>query len=171
MVNQKTGVVNAILALFPNYEIGGEVILKSILTKAHKDELKTVLCTAFKAGEISMSDEAAVKYLQGDEDALRGYVGGLLDNWVRKHPGFNNNFPETAGIYAAKNPGSRAGSKDDQIVQMRALKKLHVGNTEVLAEIDAAIAARIALIKPVKTVEIDASLLPESLRQFAPNAE
>ena len=159
MVNQKVGVKNVVLSFFPDYELGGETILASLLTTDIKKQMKSAIAQGFKAGEISMSEAAQVKYLSNDE-ALIKYVGGLLDNWVRKDPEFNN-----GASYVAKNPGSRAGGGDDQVRAMRALKKT-TNDTAVLAEIDKAIAERLAEIKPTQTIEINVDALPEHLRHL-----
>lgn len=166
MVSQKQAVTNAILSVFPKYELGGEVILSTLLNSDTKKKLRAILVSGFKAGEISMSEDAIKKYITSKDDkALDKYVSGLLDNWVRKNPEFNN-----GGKYITKNPGSRAGSGDEQVRAMRNLKKT-TNDPEVLAEIDAAITERLAEIKPTQTVEIDVEALPEHLRRFVVTTE
>jgi hypothetical protein len=166
MVNQKVGVTNAVLSLFPDYELNGEVILASLLTSEHKKQLRAILVEGFKAGEIAMTEKAQAKYLAtGQETALNKYVSGLLDNWIRKNPEFNNKLK-----YITKNPGSRAGSGDDQVRAMRNLKKT-TNDQSVIAEIDEAIAERLAEIKPTQTVEINVEALPEHLRKFVTTEE
>ena len=162
MISQKQAVKNAVLSIFPNYELGGETVLSSLLNSDNKKEIKQMVFEAFKAGEVSFSAEAQAKY--GSDDAkLLKYVGGMVDNWVRKDPEFNNGQK-----YITKNPGSRAGSSDDQIKALRALKKTTT-DTTVLAEIDEAISTRLAEIKPTKTVEINVEALPEHLKHLAPS--
>lgn len=164
--SQKQAIFNAVAVLFPKYELKGEVCLKDVMTTEQKKEFRTIIFNGFKAGEINMSEEASAKYLNGDDSALQKYVTGLVDNWVRKTPEFNNMFPESGGVYRAKNPGSRAGSGDEQIRALRALKKT-VTDSTVLAEIEDSIKSRLAEIKPAQTVEINVDALPEHLRHLA----
>jgi len=159
-ISQKQAVTNAVLSTFPDYELNGEVTLSSILTSDTKSELRTILVEGFEAGEIVMSEQAQVKYI-GNPVGMAKYVSGLLDNWVRKNPEFNS-----GSKYITKNPGSRAGSGDDQVRAMRALKKTTT-DVAVLAEIDKEIASRLAIIKPASApVVIDVDQLPESLKHL-----
>ena len=162
MISQKQAVTNAVMSVFPNYELGGETTLSSMLTKESKDEIKSLVFEGFKAGEVSFSADAQSKY-GSDDAALLKYVGGMVDNWVRKNPEFNN-----GSKYVTKNPGSRAGSQDDQIKALRGLKKT-TSDPTALAEIDAAIATRLAEIKPATKIEIDTEALPEHLRHLVPS--
>jgi len=157
--SQKQAVTNAVLSLFPDYELNGEVKLSSLLNTDIKNQLKSILSEGFEAGEIAMSEQAKAKYIGNPTDMTK-YCGGLLDNWVRKNKEFNN-----GEAYVTKNPGSRAGSGDEQIRAMRALKKT-TNDTTQLAAIDAEIAKRLAEIKPVQAVEINVEALPESLRHL-----
>lgn len=158
MVNQKTAVTNAVLATFPDYELGGEVVLSELLNSDIKKQLRAVLFEGFRAGEISMSEEATAK--AASDTYLTKYVSGLLDNWIRKNPEFNS-----GGKYITKNPGSRAGSGDESVREMRKLLKT-VTDEETRAAIQVAIDERIAEIKPESVVTINAEALPEHLRQF-----
>lgn len=157
--SQKEAVTNAVLSLFPEYELGGETILASIITSDHKSQLKAILAAGFEAGEIAMTEQAKAKYI-GDEKAMLKYCGGLLDNWIRKNPEFNNGQK-----YVTKNPGSRAGSGDEQVRELRKLLKTVTG-TEHEAQVKAALDARLAEIKPKSVVTINVDALPESLRHL-----
>lgn len=159
MVSQKQAVTNAVLSIFPDYELGGETTLSSILTPDSKKEIRSLVFEAFKAGEVSFSEDAQSKYGQ-DDQALMKYVGGMVDNWIRKNKDFNN-----GQAYVTKNPGSRAGSQDDQIKALRGLKKT-TNDPQALAEIEEAIQTRLAEIKPTKTVEINVDALPEHLKHL-----
>ena len=140
MLNQKEGVTNAVKSLFPDYKLGGEIVLSSILTADKKKELRSILFAGFRAGEIEMQEKSKAKY--AEDTAMNKYVSGLLDNWIRKNPDFN-----AGAKYVTKNPGSRKGSGDEQIREMRKLKKT-TNDVGVLATIDEAIEARLAEIKP-----------------------
>ena len=160
MVNQKTAVTNAVLSLFPNYEMGGEVKLSTQLNKESKDEIKSIVFAGFQANEISMSAEATAKY-SGDEAGLKKYSNGLVDNWLRKNPDFN-----AGEKYEIKNKGSRAGSGDETVRALRALKKTTT-DSEVLTEIETALQARLAEIRPAKAaVQINVEALPEHLKHL-----
>lgn len=160
MVNQKTAVTNAVLSLFPDYAMGGEVKLSMLLTKESKDNIKSIVFAGFQANEISMSDAAVLKY-SGNEAGLKKYSNGLVDNWLRKNPDFN-----AGEKYEIKNKGSRAGSGDETVRALRALKKTTT-DSEVLAEIETALQARLAEIKPAaKAVEINVEALPEHLKHL-----
>ena len=160
MLSQKQAVTNAVLAVLPDYQLGGEVVLKDIMSKSNKQEITSIVTQGFIVGEVSLSNEAKAKYLH-DESALASYTSSMVDNWVRRNPDFNN-----GRAYAPKNPGSRAGQGDDQIKALRALKK-QMDDPATIAEIDEAIQQRLAEIKPKFTVTIDIEALPENLRHLA----
>ena len=159
MVNQKQAVTNAVLAVKPDYQLNGEVILADVLNSDDKKQARAILFEGFKAGEIAMTEQAKVKYLH-DDTALSKYVSGLLDNWIRKNTEFNN-----GQAYVTKNPGSRAGSGDEQVREMRKLLKV-TSDEQARALIQQAITERLAAIKPESTVTINADALPEHLRHL-----
>ena len=92
---------------------------------------------------------------------MKKYVSGLVNNWVRKNKEFN-----CGNTYAAKNPGSRAGSTDPQMKALKTLlSQLGEDDATAIAEVKSAIEARKAEIKPataVKPINVDA--LPEHLK-------
>jgi hypothetical protein len=157
MVNQKQAVKSAVMSLFPDYQLGGEVILADILTSEHKSKIKQMIVTGFLEGKIEMSTEGQAKYFHNPTE-LGKYVVGLINNWVRKDPEFNNGIG-----YVSKNPGSRSGTGDDQLKALRALLKI-TASPEDRKTIEQAIEQRVEEIKP--KVEIDFSALPESLRHL-----
>ena len=157
MVNQKQAVKSAVMSLFPDYQLGGEVILADILTSEHKSKIKQMIVTGFLEGKIEMSAEGQAKYFNNPTE-LGKYVVGLINNWVRKDPEFNNGIG-----YVSKNPGSRSGTGDDQLKALRALLKITT-NPQDRKTIEQAIEQRVEEIKP--KVEIDFSALPESLRHL-----
>jgi hypothetical protein len=162
-MNQRTAVCNALIAVLADrgveYELGGETPIKSVLSKKDLETVNALIFAGFRKGEIEMSADAKSKY--SDDKKMETYVSSLINNWVRKAPEFNND-----SVYAAKNPGSRKGSGDEQVKTMKALlgQTTDAGHRQLIqAEID----KRIAEIKPTASVEIDASKLPESLRHLA----
>lgn len=157
-MNQRKATVSTILAVLEeagiNYELGGTTPVSEVLEDKHKSDVRNALFTMFRAGEVEMSDEAKIKYR--DDSALKSYISGLVNNWIRKAPEFNN-----GGKYVPKNPGSRAGSGDEQIKEMKKLLNA-TQDPKAKAQIQEAIEARQAELKP--TVEVDYSKLPEELK-------
>jgi hypothetical protein len=126
-------------------------------TKEQRSSVNQILFEGFRSGTIECSREY-------DDAELKAYVSGLQSNWLRKDTRLNGGVK-----YQAKNPGSRAGSQDAQIVAMRSLLKVYESDAAKTAEIQAHIAKRLAEIKPTKTVTIDVEALPEELRHLASN--
>lgn len=162
MLNQKTAVCNALIAVLADrgvkYEINGSTPIKEVLTDKDLATVRAFIFAGFRNGEIAMDSESAAKYT--DDSAMKTYVSGLVNNWVRKEKTFN-----AGKTYAAKNPGSRKGSSDEKIKQMKLLLG-QTTNPEHRALIQAEIDSRIAEIKPTVSVEIDASKLPASLQHL-----
>jgi hypothetical protein len=124
-------------------------------TKEERGVVNNILFESFKEGKINYDGE-----LPSDTD-LKSYVSGLQSNWLRKDTRLNGGVK-----YVAKNPGSRAGSADPQIVAMRRLLS-KVETKEDRANIQAHIDRRLAEVKPTKVVSIDINSLPEELRHLA----
>lgn len=148
MMNQKTATYNAIKGVIDFTD--GETVT---LSKDQKAEVKSILVEQFNNGEIE---------LKSTQDDMGKYVNGLINNWLRKDKRLNGGV-----TYTAKNPGSRAGQSDPQVKNLRLLKKT-VTDPEALADIDAAISARLAEIKPEKKVSIDATAIPEEFKHLIP---
>lgn len=158
MVSQKDAVTHVVMSVFPNYQLGGEVVLSDIMTTEQKNTIKEKLVAGFRSGQIQMSAEASDKYAYDSE--LKKYVSGLLDNWIRKNPQFNN-----GQTYSTKNPGSRSGSGDAQIKALKALLKT-VTDSETKNQVQQAIDARLTEIKPESKVEINVDALPDHLKHL-----
>ena len=150
MMNQKTATYNAIASVI-DFEDGDVVKLD----KDQKAEVKAILVEQFNNKEIE---------LKRDQDDMGKYVNGLINNWLRKDKRLNGNVE-----YKAKNPGSRAGQGDAQIKNLRLLLKTDI-DEEAKAEVQAAITARLAEIKPKNTPVIDATAIPEEFRHLVPTA-
>lgn len=159
-MNQRDAVVTTILAVLQErgyeYELNGPTAIADVLTDSDKKSVRDAIFTMFRAGHIDMTADAKEKY--ADDKALKGYVSGLVNNWIRKAPEFNS-----GNTYQAKNPGSRQGSSDAQVQEMKKLLKL-TSDPHTKATIQAEIDARVAELKP--KVEVDISKLPESLRSL-----
>ena len=163
MESQKNAVCNAILCVLAergvNYELNGETILKDVFNKADQEKVRMIITEGLEAEEITFSDDAKAKYI-GNEAGMKPYVNGLIKNWVKKNPDFNNGEK-----YEPENKGSRVGQGDEQVRALRSLLKT-TNDPEVQAEIQEALDARIAEIKPAQTVTINVDALPEHLRHL-----
>lgn len=159
-MNQRQATVSTILAVLEergvSYELNGETPISEVLTDKDRALVRDTLFAMFRAGQVEMAEESKAKY--SDDKDLKNYVSGLVNNWIRKAPEFNNNSK-----YVAKNPGSRQGSSDEMIKEMRKLLSQTQDPTKRQL-IQNAIAQRQEEIKP-KT-EIDVSKLPAHLRDL-----
>jgi len=147
-MNQKTATYEAIKSVI-DFEDNTVVTL----TKDQKAEVKAILVEQFENNEIELKSE---------QEDLGKYVNGLINNWLRKDKRLNGNIE-----YKAKNPGSRAGQGDAQIKNLRLLLKTDIDET-AKAEVQAAIEARLAEIKPEKKIEVDPTAIPEHLKHLVP---
>jgi hypothetical protein len=159
MKNQRQATVETIISVYEEhtgkeYELNGEVIMNDVFTKEMKQEAREYLVDNFQAGNIQYRPEFQCKV--DDNSEINKYVNGLINNWLRKAKELNG-----GEAYEPKNPGSRAGSGDPQI---RELKKLltKVKGTAHETKVQAAIESRLEEIKP--KVEIDTDLIPEDLQ-------
>jgi hypothetical protein len=126
-------------------------------TKEERGQVNNILFEGFQQGTIAYDGEIP------SESDLKAYVSGLQSNWLRKDKRLNGNV-----TYVAKNPGSRAGSTDSQVKAMRLLLSSGRVTDEVeRTKIQSMIQARLASIKPTKTVEINVADLPEELKHLA----
>lgn len=133
-------------------KVVGEINGKVELTESQGAAVREHVVQAFLTGQTQHKSNPP-------EAELRKYVPGLINNWLRKDKRLNGGEK-----YQAKNPGSRTGSSDESLKAMKAL--LSVAPTdEARAEIEAAIEARKAELKP--KVEINVDALPAHLRSYA----
>ncbi len=151
VMNQKEAVFSALCAVMSCKSFEG----KCEPTPEQHKQVNNILFTSFQEGKISFDGELP------EDKKLKSYVSGLTSNWLRKDGRLNGGVK-----YQPTNPGSRAGSTDPQVKAMRALLST-VTNPKDKLEIQGHIDARIAQIKPSKSVEIDVSALPEALRHMA----
>lgn len=161
MKSQREATVNAILSVLEergiSYELDGSTNVSDVLNADDKKKVQTILSTGFNKGEIQLSSEAASKYV-GNTAEMNKYVSGLINNWTRKFPAFNG-----GSKYEAKNPGSRAGTGDEQVKEMRKLLKVTT-DAEAKTVIQSAIDSRLEQLKPETKISINIEALPESLR-------
>lgn len=148
-MTQGEAVYNAVVEI-----LGGEKPTGRVeLTDTQLAQVEERVFMAFKNGETVHSKNP-------DDAALKKYVPGLVNNWLRKDLRLNGGTP-----YTAKNPGSRSGGGDEAVKAMKTLLSMTTdpeARTAIQLEID----KRIAELKP--KVEIDIEKLPESLRHLLP---
>ena len=146
------------------YERGGEIKVSDVLTADDKTNIRSILFTMFRAGEVEHKESFQEKVDSDSE--LKKYVSGLLNNWVRKDKDFNG-----GEIYKPKAPGSRAGSQDPEIKEMRKLLKV-TADENAKVTIQAAIDKKLAEIKTkTNNITIDVNSIPEALRHLLPTAQ
>lgn len=156
MLSQKAAVYNAVQSIH-SFDDNQEVTL----TKDERAQVVTIVCAAFDAHEVALSDAARAKF--DTPEKLRSYTSGMVNNWLRKDTRMNGGTK-----YVTKNPGSRAGSADALIKNLKLLKST-ISDPDKLTQIEAAIEARQAEIKveKAKDVEIDFSAIsPELLEKL-----
>ena len=162
-MNQRQGTVNTILSVLQDngidYELNGPTAVKEVLTDSMKQQVRDILFTSFRNGDIEYKSSFQSKV--DDDSELKKYISGLVNNWIRKAKEFNSG--ET---YKAKNPGSRAGSTDPEVKEMRKLLSVTT-DPEARTLIQEAINSKIAELKAEKNqVSIDVSNLPEHLKHL-----
>jgi len=154
MLNQKNAVFAAICSVTDQESFDSAVEL----TKEDRASVIEIVAEGFANGEVELKDESRAKY---DTDAkLKTYTNSLVSNWVRKDKRLNGGVQ-----HAIKNPGSRAGSGDSVIRELKKLRSTFTEQDQIDA-VDTEIEKRMATIKAekAKDVEIDMSLIPEDLR-------
>jgi len=141
--------------------------VRDVVNTEIRKEIADRVVNLFKSGGVEFKGTDANQAKLSDEKLLRNYVTGLITNWFNKDPQLNG-----GSKYQAKNPGSRAGSSDAQLKEMRLLKK-HletIGNTEGIARVEEAIQARIAELRTEKAPtlpEVSTDNLPDFLKDLA----
>ncbi len=161
-MKQSEAVYNATHKVFAEngiqFEDGDNV--KDVITTELRKQVIGIVTAGIESGDVDFSDSAKAKY--DSTEKISGYVAGMVSNWFRKDPKLNGG--ET---YQPKNPGSRAGSQDDQVKALRALLKSGTLDEDGTAMAETALEQRLSEIKAAKTkVEIDVDALPESLRHL-----
>lgn len=156
--NQKNGVFAAIEAVLS--ENGKAIDGKVELTRDERHAVVEMVTTGLFTGEIEMKEEARAKY--DTEEKMRGYARGLVNNWLRKDDRLNGGVD-----YVPKNPGSRAGSGDAVIRELKKLRSTLTDPSEIQA-VEAEIEKRIQALQAekAKSVEINETLIPDELKHL-----
>lgn len=149
-MNQKEATFQAIVNVTGHDENGECGPL--VITKEQRAQVNMILFEGIRNGSIEMDTEKT------DAD-LKQYVSGLISNWIRKDVRLNGGVK-----YAAKSPGSRAGSTDPQLKALRVLiSKPGLTDTEK-AEIQVYIDTRLSELSASKMkATVDFSALPTEL--------
>lgn len=158
MLNQKESVFSAVEVVLN--EAGRQVDGAVTLSKEERSQVVSMVTESITSGETEFSDAAKAKY--DTPEKVRSYVVGLVNNWLRKDKRLNGGVK-----YQAKNPGSRAGSTDPVIKELRKLLSTLTEEDQkaaVQAEIDARLAEIQATKQAAKKEEINLDHIPEHLR-------
>ena len=127
------------------------------LTKELRSQVCNMVVSAIEAGECDFSESAHAKYPTTDDKAK--YVRGLLWNWFRKDERLNGGVK-----YQPKNPGSRIGSQDEEVKNLRLLIKSGQLSDAQIAKAQARVDQKIAAIKAERNkTEIDFDAIPSDL--------
>lgn len=153
-LSQKAAVYNAITSVLKEHGVAFEdgMNIQGIMTRDLRGQVNAILVEGFKSGSIELDREY-------DDSELKAYVSGLQSNWIRKDKRFNGGTQ-----YVAKNPGSRAGSSDPMLKNLRALRSTLTSESDI-AEVDAHIEKRLSEINATKVKStVDYSALPAELQ-------
>lgn len=128
-------------------------------TKEQRAQIIDIVAEGLHNGSVDFSDEAKAKY--DTFDKVRGYTSGMVSNWLRKDTRLNGG--ET---YKPKNPGSRTGSQDEEVKNLKLLLKSGQLDSEGEKIVQARLDERIKEIKAAKAqVDINFEALDPALLQ------
>jgi hypothetical protein len=147
-MTQGEAVFQAVMA-----QIDGDIVGRVELNKAQLEAVHEAVFLMFKTGETTHKSNP-------DDAALKKYIPGLVNNWLRKDKRLNGGVK-----YETKNPGSRSGSGDESVKAMRTLLAM-TSDPAAKQAIQVEIDKRVAELKPKLEINIDA--LPEALRALVP---
>jgi len=153
-MSQKEAVYSAVKSI-KSFDDGEKVNL----TSDEKANVVNIVTESLASGDAVLSDKARAKF--DTPTKLKSYTSGMVNNWMRKDTRLNGGLK-----YVIKNPGSRAGSQDDTIKNLKLLKSTLTDPAQI-EECDAAIEARKAeiTIEKAKNVEINYDHIPAELRE------
>jgi hypothetical protein len=157
MQSQKQSVFVAVVQVL---NLGNDHKGKVELTKEQRKSVIELVTDSIMGGETEFSAEAKAKYKTRED--VKGYVNGMVSNWLRKDLRLNDGTK-----YETKNPGSRAGSGDEVLKSLKALRTT-LTDPDHIEAVDQSIAERQAEIAAAKakTVTINVDLIPEALRHL-----
>ena len=147
-ITQGEAVFQAVRAEFPQ----GKVPSTTEWTSEQKERVHDMVLQMFLTGIVDKKSGGS------DEAALRKYIPGLVNNWVRKDLRLNG-----GSKYEPKNPGSRTSSGDETLKNLKLMLTM-VTDPDARVAVQQEIDKRIAELKPTATVDV--SKIPEHLRKF-----
>ena len=166
-MSQREAVFNATIQVLQ--EAGIDFVLNrtdvhSVVTKEHRAQILEVVTSMFQRGEVLFSDTEANRKKLSDRSELRKYVSGLVSNWHNKDKALN-----AGRTYEVKTPGSRQGSADAQLKELKLLRKAlqeRNASQESVAAVDQAIETRQQELNQTKKIKtrVNVEFLPEELR-------
>ena len=148
-MNQKEGVYKVVCAYLNEHNIKFTNESKLTLSTDQRKEVIQMIAHGFAQGHIEMTDKARVKYNSVDK-LIKEYVPGLLSNWLRKDERLNGNVE-----HKIENPGSRSGSGDQIVKNLKLLLKDPRLNDKQKAKVELKIAERKAELEANRTPPID----------------
>lgn len=163
-LSQKESVFQAVLEVLDLSSVEGKIAL----TKEQKKNVVSIVVGSIAAEETEFSADAKAKH--DTPEKIASYVGGLVNNWLRKDTRLNG-----GEVYQIQNPGSRAGQGDEVLKELNKLKS-SVSDPSHLEAIESAIEARKSEVMATKTakkasnITIDVSKIPEELRHLVPTS-
>lgn len=137
-----------------------QAIVTAVGTPDGKVELNKSQLSDVHESLLAMFQNGDVSYRGGvpDEEKLRKYIPGLVNNWLRKDTRLNG-----GSKYEIKNPGSRSGAGDAQLKALKELLKV-TKRPEDQRAVKQAIEQRQEALKP--RPNINPELIPEHLRNL-----
>jgi hypothetical protein len=162
MKNQKEAVFAAVCAVFETESFDGAVKLEG----EDRKSVIAIVSAGLMDGSVEMKDTEANRAKKTDEKEMTKYTNGLVSNWLRKDKRLNGGVK-----HQIQNPGSRAGSGDKVLKELRKLKAT-LSSPEQIEAVDVEITKRTEAIaaEKAKTVTIDIANIPEELRHLIPTA-
>lgn len=126
-------------------------------SKEQRAQIINIVTEGILANEVDFSDQARAKY--DTPEKVKSYTSGMVSNWLRKDKRLNGGV-----TYKAKNPGSRTGSQDEEVKNLKALLKSNTLDANGEAIVQARLDERIKEIKAEKSkVEINFDALDPAL--------
>lgn len=167
--SQREAVFNATVQVLKDSGIEfvtGKTVVHDVVTKEHRSQIIEMVTSMFANGQVSFSDKPANQSKLTNRPELRKYVSGLVSNWHNKDKALN-----AGQTYQAKAPGSRQGSADAQLKELKLLRKALVernADSKSIKSVDEAIETRLQELgqtkKPKTSVNVE--FLPEELRDL-----
>lgn len=144
----------AVVAVFGvNGKLNGPVPSTTEWTEDQKSRVHARILQGFLNGEVNKASGGS------DEVSLKKYIPGLTNNWVRKDSRLNGGTK-----YVAKNPGSRTGSGDEQLKNLRILLTV-VTDPDAKVAVQQEIDKRLEQLRP-KAVTVNIDAIPAHLRHL-----